>query len=54
MTHDEILTGLYDRTLVGDKPAVLELTEQGLEDGMDPSLSGGDGIPRFDRAAGKH
>ena len=36
MTHDEILTGLYDRTLVGDKPAVVELTEQGLEDGLTP------------------
>ena len=36
MTHDEILTGLYDRTLVGDKPAVVELTEQGLEDGLGP------------------
>ena len=36
MTHDEILTGLYDRTLVGDKPAVVELTEQGLEDGLEP------------------
>ena len=36
MTHDEILTGLYDRTLVGDKPAVVELTDQGLEEGLGP------------------
>ena len=36
MTHDEILTQLYDRTLVGDKPAVVELTEQGLEAGLGP------------------
>jgi methylmalonyl-CoA mutase cobalamin-binding domain/chain len=36
MTHDEILTQLYDRTLVGDKPAVVELTEQGLEEGLAP------------------
>jgi 5-methyltetrahydrofolate--homocysteine methyltransferase len=36
MTHDEILTGLYDRTLVGDKPAVVELTQRGLDDGLSP------------------
>jgi methylmalonyl-CoA mutase cobalamin-binding domain/chain len=36
MTHDEILTQMYDRTLVGDKPTVVELTEQGLEDGLTP------------------
>jgi 5-methyltetrahydrofolate--homocysteine methyltransferase len=36
MTHDEILTGLYDRTLVGDKPSVRELTEQGREEGRGP------------------
>ena len=36
MTHDEILTQLYDRTLVGDKPTVLELTNQGLEAGLGP------------------
>src|SRR5260221_2578593 len=36
MTHEEILTQLYDRTLVGGKPAVVELTEQGLADGMGP------------------
>jgi methylmalonyl-CoA mutase cobalamin-binding domain/chain len=36
MTHDEILAQLYDRTLVGDKPTVIELTEQGLSDGLTP------------------
>jgi len=36
MTHGEVLTALYDRTLVGDKPAVVELVEQGLEDGLGP------------------
>jgi len=36
MTPDEILQGLYDKTLVGNKPAVLELTRTGLEDGMAP------------------
>ena len=33
---DDILTGLYDRTLVGDKPAVVELTQQGLDAGLQP------------------
>ncbi len=32
MTEEEILQGLYDNTLVGNKPAVVELTEQGLAD----------------------
>ncbi len=36
MTPDELLTGLYDRTLVGDKPTVLELTEEGLREGLAP------------------
>jgi 5-methyltetrahydrofolate--homocysteine methyltransferase len=36
MTHAEILQGLYDQTLVGNAPAVLELTNQGLADGMAP------------------
>ena len=29
MTPDEILQGLYDETLVGNAPRVLELTEEG-------------------------
>ena len=36
MTHDEILTALYEDTLVGNAPAVKENVEKGLEDGMDP------------------
>jgi 5-methyltetrahydrofolate--homocysteine methyltransferase len=36
MTHDEILQGLYDQTLVGDAPTVKDLTNQGLADGIDP------------------
>ena len=36
MTPDEILKGLYDETLVGNAPAVLELTNQGLGVGMEP------------------
>jgi 5-methyltetrahydrofolate--homocysteine methyltransferase len=34
--NDDILTQLYDRTLVGDKPAVVELTQQGLDAGLEP------------------
>jgi len=33
---EEILKGLYDETLVGNGPAVLELTRSGLELGMGP------------------
>src|SRR5262249_45891623 len=36
MTHEEILQGLYDHTLVGNAPEVRALTEQGLEDDLDP------------------
>ena len=36
MTDDEILQQLYDDTLVGNAPSVLALTNQGLEQGMDP------------------
>jgi methylmalonyl-CoA mutase cobalamin-binding domain/chain len=36
MTPDEILKGLYDQTLVGNGPAVLELTNAGLAAGMAP------------------
>jgi 5-methyltetrahydrofolate--homocysteine methyltransferase len=34
--QDDILRELYDRTLVGDKPAVVELTQQGLDTGLGP------------------
>ena len=33
---EEILQGLYDETLVGNAPRVLELTEEGLGIGMEP------------------
>lgn len=36
MTPDEILQGLYDQTLVGNAPAVLEMTLDALEQGMEP------------------
>src|SRR5262249_6424228 len=36
MNQDEILRGLYDQTLVGNGPAVLELTQAGLAAGMTP------------------
>lgn len=36
MTNDEILTGLYDNTIVGKVPDVVSLTKQGLELQMDP------------------
>ena len=36
MDHDEILRGLYDETLVGNKPRVLELTREGLDAGLAP------------------
>jgi len=36
MTPEEILKGLFDETLVGNAPAVLDLTNQGLGLGMDP------------------
>ncbi len=36
MTPEEILQKLYDETMVGNGPAVIELTNQGLELGMTP------------------
>jgi len=36
MTHDEILQGLYDNTLIGNAPEVKDLTNAGLAEGMDP------------------
>jgi len=36
MTDEEILKALYDETLVGNRPRVLELTEAGLAAGMSP------------------
>jgi methylmalonyl-CoA mutase cobalamin-binding domain/chain len=37
MSHDEILKALYDETMVGNGPAVLELTRKGLDEGLTPS-----------------
>jgi 5-methyltetrahydrofolate--homocysteine methyltransferase len=37
MSHEDILKGLFDETLVGNAPAVLELTNKGLAEGMTPS-----------------
>jgi methylmalonyl-CoA mutase cobalamin-binding domain/chain len=36
MTRDELLAELYDKTLVGNGPAVLDLTTQGLSQGLGP------------------
>ncbi len=36
MTHDEILTLLYEETLVGNAPAVADGVNAGLADGLDP------------------
>ncbi len=36
MTPEEILQGLYDETLVGNGPVVLDLTNQALAQGMEP------------------
>ena len=37
MTNEEILQQIYDETLVGNKPAVVELTARGIEAEMDPN-----------------
>ena len=36
MTHEEILQGLYDNTLVGNAPEVKDLVNAGLEDELEP------------------
>jgi 5-methyltetrahydrofolate--homocysteine methyltransferase len=36
VTRDELLKDLYDKTLVGNAPAVLELTNEGLGMGLGP------------------
>ena len=36
MTPDDVLKGLYDETMAGNRTAVLELTNAGLEMGMTP------------------
>ena len=36
MTHDEIIKALFDETMIGNAPAVLELTNKALAEGMEP------------------
>jgi 5-methyltetrahydrofolate--homocysteine methyltransferase len=36
MTHEEILQGLYDNTLVGNAPEVRDLVNTGLEENLEP------------------
>jgi hypothetical protein len=36
MTHEEILKGLYDNTLIGNAPEVKDLTNKGLEENLEP------------------
>ena len=36
MTHDEILQGLFDNTLIGNAPEVKDLVNAGLADDMEP------------------
>ena len=38
MTNEEILQQIYDETLVGNKPAVVELTTKGIEAEIDPNV----------------
>ena len=38
MTQEELLRQLYDQTLVGNRPAVLELTLEGLDMGLGPEM----------------
>ncbi len=44
MTHDEIIQGLYDETLIGNAPEVKDLVNQGLADGLDPERMLYDGL----------
>ncbi len=44
MTHDEILKGLYDETLVGNAPAVRDLTNLGLAEDLSPESMLYDGL----------
>jgi corrinoid protein of di/trimethylamine methyltransferase len=44
MTHDEIIQGLYDETMIGNAPEVKDLVNAGLEDGLDPERMLYDGL----------
>ena len=37
MSHEEIIEGLFNETMAGNGPRVLELTNQGLAEGLTPS-----------------
>jgi len=37
VSHDDIIKGLFDETMAGNGPAVIELTNSGLGQGMSPS-----------------
>ena len=54
MTNEEILQQIYDETLVGNKPAVVELTARGIEAEIPPntlSVRGVDSGARGGRSA---
>jgi methylmalonyl-CoA mutase cobalamin-binding domain/chain len=38
VNRDDLLSELYDKTLVGNRPEVLTLTRQGLSDGLGPEV----------------
>jgi corrinoid protein of di/trimethylamine methyltransferase len=44
MTHEEIIQGLYDNTLVGNAPEVRDLVNEGLAEGLDPEKLLYDGL----------
>jgi 5-methyltetrahydrofolate--homocysteine methyltransferase len=44
MTHEEIIQGLYDNTLVGNAPEVRDLVNQGLEEKLEPETMLYDGL----------
>ncbi len=44
MTHEEIIQGLYDETLIGNAPEVKDLVNAGLADGLDPERMLYDGL----------
>ena len=37
MSHEEIIEGLFNETMAGNGPRVIELTNQGLAEGLTPS-----------------
>ena len=53
MTHEEILQGLYDNTLVGNAPEVKDLVNQGLEDELEPEKMLYDALSRPSRRSAR-